>query len=808
MKTSPATQLDTETPDDFESTQFRLEDKNAKYAFEAMTQYSNPIGSVVREITSNCFDSHERAGVDRDVEIEIKDGSKLEGEDIVIEFRDYGTGLSEQKVQEVFTSLFESDKRDTNEIGGFGIGAKSPFGYVRNAEIGGFYVDTWHNGTHWKYFLTQSKSGAEMIEIMKESSDRENGTTVTVPIADFSDKRKFQKEIKKQLAYFDNITYINCGVPNSDYRVIKGNHFIYREDHQPFDDLHICLGKVAYPLDFSQLPNYNNRGYGYKRSFSAPLALHIGIDEVPSDTNFVVWNREQVEYNDSTVELIESKIAALKGELQELFDEQSKNISSFEDYYKALKANDSQSIVVQKDDEDFEIPVSSGLIDNPKPKYPKYDVDIPTSGNKLFVGWKVYKKVNNKGYVESHFSEDRWIDNYIGKDNVLIVDDSYSPKTNQYIASRFGEGWDHFYLLKHEGFSLPSTSKPFGSWVWKNHEDIDEPDGDKLEVDDFTKEKQTLLAVWATLFNQNIVDRSETVSWDILREYKQFFDEVNSFVLDEFTNYDTYEPTEEFEEWRKKQLKNRKSTKKKRGKDKFPVKRIGKDSSYGSDYKWNMGEMKYDHLVDDKTIIYGFQEDDDNLLALGPFYYALPDSTRKRRSKNWSDGPSGSEPRNVEILKIAMKREYLFEDLDNAYHVDEFVKSDHPILVRPCICHWLYENLPSINNSRILKEVGILDRVKHHLDLSPYNRSSMHSVMDVEINGENIYDRVLDEYDVENRYQDYIDVANGINKMYPLLDEIRYYNVKDMIEEVQVYVDAKSKVHPRLIGKQERLSDN
>ncbi len=118
MKTTPATQLDTETPDEFRSQQFRLEDKNAKYAFEAMTQYSNPIGSVVREITSNCFDSHERAGVDRDVEIVMKEGSKLDGEDRIIEFRDYGTGLSEEKVSQVFTSLFESDKRDTNEIGG------------------------------------------------------------------------------------------------------------------------------------------------------------------------------------------------------------------------------------------------------------------------------------------------------------------------------------------------------------------------------------------------------------------------------------------------------------------------------------------------------------------------------------------------------------------------------------------------------------------------------------------------------------------------------------------------------------------
>ncbi len=679
---------------------------------------------------------------------------------------------------------------------------------MRNAEIGGFYVDTWHEGTHWKYFLTQSNAGAEMIEIMKESSDRENGTTVTVPIADRTDWRKFQKEIKQQLAYFDNITYVNCGVPEDQYRVIKGNNFIYREDHQPFEDLHICLGKVAYPLDFSQLPNYNNSGYHHRRNFRAPLALHISIDEVPADTNFVVWNREQVEYNDSTVELIESKIEDLKEELQELFDKQSENINSFDDYYSALRANDNRSIVVEKDDNDFRIPVSSGLIDNPKPNYPKYDVDIPTSGNRLFAGWKIYKKVNNKGYVESRFSEDNWIDNYIGQDNVLIVDDSYSPKTNQYIASRFGEGWKNFYLLKHGGFSLPETSKPFSSWVWEYHDDLDEPQGDKLKIEDLTEEQQTLIAVWSIIRDRNIVDRHENVSWDILREYKQFFDEVEEFLRDEFTDYDTYEPTEEFEEWRKKQLKNKKSTKKKRDEDKFPVKRIGKDSSYGSDYKWNMGEMKYDHLVDDKTFIYGFQEDDDNLLALGPFYYALSESTRKRRSRKWSDGPSGNEPRNVEILKIAMKREHLFSDLENAWHINDFVDSNHPILVRPCINHWMYNNLNSVESSRILKEVGVFDGLEDLLSTGTYSKQCHSSIPNVEINGRDIYGDVIKEFNPKSQFQDYADTVRGLNSKYPLLSSVRYYNVKDQMDELKVYVDAKSDIHPRLIGKQERLSNN
>jgi hypothetical protein len=120
----------------------------------------------------------------------------------------------------------------------------------------------------------------------------------------------------------------------------------------------------------------------------------------------------------------------------------------------------------------------------------------------------------------------------------------------------------------------------------------------------------------------------------------------------------------------------------------------------------------------------------------------------------------------------------------------------------------MYNNIESIQNSRILKETGAFDRVESLLSTDPYSKQCHSSITNIEINGRKIYEDVINEFNPENQFQDYIDTVRGLNIKYPLLESIRYYNVRNQIEEVQVYIDAKGDIHPRLIGKQERLSDN
>src|ERR1035437_9565868 len=85
--------------------------------------YSNPIGSVVREITSNCFDSHVEAKTDFPVVIR-KNIDKLTGE-ISISFIDFGVGMSPERIDKVYRQYFTSTKRgDNSQIGCFGLGER------------------------------------------------------------------------------------------------------------------------------------------------------------------------------------------------------------------------------------------------------------------------------------------------------------------------------------------------------------------------------------------------------------------------------------------------------------------------------------------------------------------------------------------------------------------------------------------------------------------------------------------------------------------------------------------------------------
>lgn len=80
--------------------------------------YSNAIGSICREITSNCFDSHIEAGIDDPVT--IKRGYDEEG--TYISFIDVGIGLSPDRIKSIYMNYFSSTKRLTNDlIGGFGL---------------------------------------------------------------------------------------------------------------------------------------------------------------------------------------------------------------------------------------------------------------------------------------------------------------------------------------------------------------------------------------------------------------------------------------------------------------------------------------------------------------------------------------------------------------------------------------------------------------------------------------------------------------------------------------------------------------
>ena len=148
---------------DAKSNKFKIGDDSVGIIIDSLINlYSDPIGSIVREVTSNCYDAHrekrlKRKGIipmtsedklqywykeDKTPQIEFQNENILLGIGNAMIFRDFGVGLSQHRVETIYTMFGNSTKRDNNlQIGGFGIGAKSPFSYTDT-----FYIIANHNG--------------------------------------------------------------------------------------------------------------------------------------------------------------------------------------------------------------------------------------------------------------------------------------------------------------------------------------------------------------------------------------------------------------------------------------------------------------------------------------------------------------------------------------------------------------------------------------------------------------------------------------------------------------------------------------
>jgi anti-sigma regulatory factor (Ser/Thr protein kinase) len=284
--------VDIESTETLESIDFSIDMNSLGVLMKGFSDnlYSNKIGSIVREIASNCFDAHAEVGNTDPVEIEIVDRV---GE-YQITFRDFGPGLSPERIRMVYSKYFSSTKRDSNnEIGGFGIGAKSPFSYTDS-----FIVKTWVDNVEYHYIMHRGVTVPEIKLIYKAEVEHKNSTEIVIPIKNSSDLLKFKTELKSQLKYFDNIDYLGaCGIEN-DYNILQIGPTVVREGLRidAAGSLEVCIGKVRYPLDRGQLPYEIS---SQMSEVSSSMALKFEIGEIS-----VTMTRESIEYTDATIGMI------------------------------------------------------------------------------------------------------------------------------------------------------------------------------------------------------------------------------------------------------------------------------------------------------------------------------------------------------------------------------------------------------------------------------------------------------------------------------------------------------------------------
>lgn len=137
--------------------------------------YKNPIMALTREYASNARDAHREVGTP-DIPIEITLPNSWNP---AWECKDFGPGISPERMEQVFTKFGNSSKRDSNEqTGAFGLGAKSGWAYADT-----FTVTTIHEGTKYHYSAILDGGSGKMVLLSKEETSEPSGTIIAVPVA-------------------------------------------------------------------------------------------------------------------------------------------------------------------------------------------------------------------------------------------------------------------------------------------------------------------------------------------------------------------------------------------------------------------------------------------------------------------------------------------------------------------------------------------------------------------------------------------------------------------------------------------------
>jgi len=282
--------------------------KASAKAFQILSAnlYSNPLGSMIRELSTNAYDAH--IMVDKkDTPFEIKLPNSM---DPSFKIRDFGPGLSEEDIMQVYTTFFESTKTNSNDmVGCLGLGSKSPFGVADS-----FTINSYHNNvkTIYSAFLNDMRIPT-IAKFFSCPSDEPSGLEIEVAIKE-KDFNVFAREVNTQLKYFTTKptvtgdsnfkwnpteTYLYEG---SSWKmiVINGPH-IYKEPIGP----RVIQGQIAYPVSIRAMgATYDNAPNTVKELLNRNIIFTVDIGAVN-----IAPSREALTYDDKTCQNIITQVA-------------------------------------------------------------------------------------------------------------------------------------------------------------------------------------------------------------------------------------------------------------------------------------------------------------------------------------------------------------------------------------------------------------------------------------------------------------------------------------------------------------------
>lgn len=269
---------------------------NSPHMIEILSKklYRNPEAAVVRELVCNALDAHVLAGSKEKVQVTLP--SLMNDYNFVV--KDFGTGLSDEDVMQLYTTYGRSTKQNSNDfVGCLGIGSKSPFALTDE-----FTVVSRYKGTATTYHCYKQKGMPVCTRISQVPCD-DSGMTITVPL-DFRMATSFTAAASRIFNGFseNSVTVSGAEKPTMFWEDLK-RRFIplakdsytyyyaeYHDDRIPYEyrgNRYVKMGSVLYECP----TEWFARRWSYMND--------VVILEVPIGTFEISASREALEVNDN-----------------------------------------------------------------------------------------------------------------------------------------------------------------------------------------------------------------------------------------------------------------------------------------------------------------------------------------------------------------------------------------------------------------------------------------------------------------------------------------------------------------------------
>lgn len=330
--------------------------------------YSNKIGSIVRELSSNALDAHSDAGKkDKPFKVTITRDQFI--------IRDYGTGMDDEKVLNLYTTYTESDKAHNDDaLGCYGLGSKSPFAYTKS-----FTVVTYCGGQRTTWAALIGPEGIPEIHLMgKVTCNAEDGLQVSFSLLDnpIGTHNDFIREAQNLYKWFTVKPNANFTIPVRANPLITGTGWEVTSDKE----CHVVMGNIPYTIAH---PLSNHR-YGIN------YYVNIGEVDVPP-------SREMLEMTEKTKKKLDDmKKLLLKEYEDKIKADLAKEISDFARAIKFVRDYNQIDLVSNPYPEDFTLPMQVSVIDS-RGKSRKRASFAVSGQIKVYVA----DKLGTRGYVMS-----------------------------------------------------------------------------------------------------------------------------------------------------------------------------------------------------------------------------------------------------------------------------------------------------------------------------------------------------------------------------------------------------------------------